>query len=150
MRRVLFLDIDGVLNRTGFAPSSNVGMRSWIEPELAARLATVLEVTGAHVVLSTSWRIETELEELRAELHAAGIDGARLLGVTPEHDDDERWSEIETWMRDHGVPAESVVILEDFYEMGPLAGRAIMVDPDRGLDEVAASAVVALFARAQR
>jgi len=37
------------------------------------------------------------------------------------------------------------VILEDLYEMGPLAARAVMIDPDTGLDEAAASAIVALF-----
>ena len=52
--RVLFLDIDGVLNRTGFFPQATVGMRSWIEPELAARLVAILETIDAKIVLSTS------------------------------------------------------------------------------------------------
>jgi len=146
MRRVLFLDIDGVLNRTGFAPPAADGMSSWIEPELAARLAAILEATGAQIVLSTSWRLESSLEELRAELHACGIDGTRVLDATPELDTDERWPEIEAWMQTHGVPPESVVIVEDFYEMGPLAARTVMTDADRGLDETAASAIMALFA----
>jgi len=30
MRRVLFLDIDGVLNRTDFSPPATKGMRDWI------------------------------------------------------------------------------------------------------------------------
>ena len=29
--RVLFLDIDGVLNRHGFHPGESIGLRSWIE-----------------------------------------------------------------------------------------------------------------------
>ena len=37
--RVLFLDVDGVLNRTGYKPAESRGLVSWIEPELAARLA---------------------------------------------------------------------------------------------------------------
>jgi hypothetical protein len=145
MRRVLFLDIDGVLNRTGFSPPATAGLRSWIEPELAARLATVLETIDAQIVLSTSWRIEHGLEKLRGELHASGIDGARLLDATPSLDDDERWPEIDAWMKQHGVAPEAVVIVEDFYEMGPLASRTVMTDADRGLDEVAAAAIVALF-----
>jgi hypothetical protein len=145
MRRVLFLDIDGVLNRTGFSPPATVSMRSWIEPELAARLGTVLERIDAQIVLSTSWRIESTLESLRADLNACGIDGARLLDATPSLDTDERWSEIDAWMRAHEVAPESVVILEDFYEMGPLTARTVMTDPARGLDEAAASAILALF-----
>lgn len=45
--RILFLDIDGVLNRTGFRPEVSAGLRSWIEPELAGRLSEVLEITAA-------------------------------------------------------------------------------------------------------
>ena len=41
----MFLDIDGVLNRTGFHPGESVGLRSWIEPELARRLCGVIEAT---------------------------------------------------------------------------------------------------------
>src|SRR4051794_23453017 len=40
--RVLFLDVDGVLNRTGYHPATSVGLRSWIETELAANLSEVL------------------------------------------------------------------------------------------------------------
>lgn len=143
--RILFLDIDGVLNRTGFAPST-ARLRHWIEPELASRLTTVLEALDARIVLSTSWRIDSTLDELRGELHAAGLDAARVLDMTPELPDGERWPEIEAWMREHRIAPEAVVIVEDFYEMGPLTARTVMTDPDRGLDEAAASAVLALFA----
>jgi hypothetical protein len=146
MRRVLFLDIDGVLNRTGFSPPSTNGMRDWIEPELAARLAATLETIDAQIVLSTSWRVTSSLEELRADLDAAGIDGSRLLGATPLLEDDQRWAEIDAWMREHGIAPEAVVIVEDFYAMGPLATRTVTTSADRGLDEAAASAIVALFA----
>lgn len=63
--RVLFLDVDGVL-----------------EPDLARRLSEVLRVTRAEIVLASDWRRDRELLHLRDELRAAGIDGS-LLGVTP-------------------------------------------------------------------
>ena len=62
---VLFLDVDGVLNRTGFRPMTSVGLRSWIEPELAAHLNHVCMATGAALVLSSSWREGRTLDELR-------------------------------------------------------------------------------------
>jgi hypothetical protein len=43
---VLFLDIDGVLNRTGYRPAESEGLRSWIEPELAARSVRVSPLAG--------------------------------------------------------------------------------------------------------
>lgn len=54
--RVLFLDVDGVLNRVGFHPGESVGLRSWIEPDLARRLCEVLEASGAGVVLISDRR----------------------------------------------------------------------------------------------
>ncbi len=62
--RVLFLDVDGVLNRTGYHPGTSVGLRSWIEAPLAARLSEVLRVTGAQIVMSSDWRLGRELPQL--------------------------------------------------------------------------------------
>ena len=47
---LLFLDIDGVLNRTATAPQIN------LEQDKVDRLRGVLETSGADVVLSTYWR----------------------------------------------------------------------------------------------
>ncbi|MBV9555828.1 MAG: hypothetical protein JO254_01995 [Pseudolabrys sp.] len=52
--KVIFLDIDGVLNcRKTPNPKKR---KCVIDPDLATRLLHVLKATGAKVVLSTSWR----------------------------------------------------------------------------------------------
>lgn len=142
--RVLFLDVDGVLNRTGFQPDESLGLRSWIEPELAERLCDVLRATRAQVVMSSDWRLERELDALRDELRAAGIDAA-LIGATPELAGQPRWREIEAWMVEHQVDREAVVIVDDGHDMGKLTERFVRTSPLNGLDEQAARAVVALF-----
>jgi hypothetical protein len=49
----MFLDVDGVLNRTAFRPAESRGLVSWIEPELAARVARgVAELAHRHVRIS--------------------------------------------------------------------------------------------------
>jgi hypothetical protein len=144
--RVLFLDVDGVLNRTGFRPGESLGLRSWIEPELATRLSDVLRVTGAEIVLASDWRRDRELQHLRDELRAAGIDGS-LLGVTPVLGGQERWREIEAWMIEHDVGPDAIVIVDDAYDMGALATRFVRASPLNGLDEEVAAAIVALFER---
>lgn len=141
--RVLFLDIDGVLNRTGFHPGESVGLRSWIEPELARRLCEVLDATGARLVMSSDWRSGRSLQHLQAELAAAGI-ARSLLGATPVLGR-PRWREIQAWMAEHEIAAESVVIIDDMHDMGPLAARFVRISPLTGLDEDAARAIVQLF-----
>lgn len=144
--KVLFLDVDGVLNRAGFQPTESVGLRSWIEPDLADRLARVLVRTRAQVVLSSDWRIDHSLDDLRVELAAAGLD-VPLIGATPELTGRPRWREIEAWMVEHRLAREAVVIVDDSHDMGKLAARFVRVDPTAGLDELAAQAVIALFDR---
>jgi hypothetical protein len=143
--RVLFLDVDGVLNRTGYHPSFSVGLRSWIEPELAARLGEVLRATGARIVLSSDWRLHRELRDLREELASAGIHG-ELIGVTPTIDGTARWQQIQAWMQDNNVSAETVAIVDDTYDMGPLAARFVRTSRLNGLDAASADALIALFA----
>ena len=142
--RVLFLDIDGVLNRTAYRAASSTGLRSWIEPELAANLNAVLSTTGASIVLSSDWRKGRSLDELRIELDAAGIT-APLVDVTPSLGG-ARWQEIQAWMTAHDVPPISVAIVDDGYDMGPLAPRFVRTSPLTGLDADAARALIALFA----
>lgn len=141
---MLFLDIDGVLNRTGFQPPETVGLRSWIEPELAARLCEVARETDAQLVLASDWRLHSELAELREELRAAGID-ISLIGMTPELAGQPRWREVEAWMVEHGLDRDAVVILDDKYDMGPLTTRWVQVSPASGLDDQAVQRIRQLF-----
>jgi hypothetical protein len=141
---VLFLDVDGVLNRTGFRPVTSLGLRSWIEPELARRLCEVIQTTSVQIVLSSDWRCGRALEALSDDLRAAGIEG-ELIGVTPVLERQERWREIDAWLSAHDVRLERVAIVDDGFDMGPLARRFVRTNPLAGLDEAAARALVALF-----
>lgn len=142
--RVRFLDIDGVLNRTGYRPDNSVDLRSWIEPELAARLCDLLRDLGASIVLASDWRTGRDLGQLASELRAAGIDGT-LLGVTPVLGQ-ARWREIQAWMLEHDTAPENVAIVDDGYDMGPLAARFVRCSPLRGLDDEAVHGIKLLFA----
>jgi hypothetical protein len=140
---VLFLDVDGVLNRTGYRPGTSLGLRSWIEPELAQRLCEVVRATGASIVLSSDWRRDRELTHLSDELRAAGID-APVHDVTPVLGT-SRWTEIQHWMTSRHVAPESVAIVDDGFDMGPLAARFVRCSPLTGLDAMAAAALIALL-----
>ena len=140
---MLFLDIDGVLNRTGYRPDVSLGLRSWIEPELAGRLSHLLRAIDASIVLASDWRTGRELAHLAEELRAAGVDGT-LVGVTPKLGQ-ARWREIEAWMTANSVAPEHVVIVDDGYDMGPLATRFVRISPLSGLDDDAVQAIKLLF-----
>lgn len=141
--RVLFLNVDGVLNRTGYQPVQSFGLRSWIEPELASRLSIVLARTDARIVMSSDWRVGRTLERIGEELNAAGIP-APVLGKTPELGG-PRWREIEAWMAEQSLAREQVAIIDDGFSMGPLDDRFVRVSPLTGLDDEAVVRITKLF-----
>ena len=142
--RILFLDVDGVLNRTGFQPADTVELASWIEPGLAAHLDAVVREIDAEVVMSSDWRIGGSLDQLREQLARAGMD-VGLRDITPVLGGQPRWREIEAWMVEHRVHPEDIVIVDDELTMGSLGWRHVRTSSRDGLDEPAAAAIRAMF-----
>ena len=120
--RVIFLDIDGVLNNTPSGPD--------FEPELVGRLNRHVELGGAGVVISSSWRLDFELDQLVALMRAAGFAG-QVIGATPDLEGLGRGPEIAEWLREN--PAESFVILDDEADVGALSDHLVRTSPYRGL-----------------
>ena len=140
--RVLFLDIDGVLNRIGFRPAEPRGLVSWIEPELAARLARAAAEHGAHIVMCSDWRIGRTLAALREALGAHGLE---LHDVTPSSCGGGRWREIAAWLHANDIAAAEAAIVDDAFDMGELAHRHVRISPLRGFDDDAAAELRALY-----
>lgn len=94
--KVLFLDIDGVLNSANWLKKNEARLVDKpdlvlceVDPEAVKLLNEILDRTGAKVVVSSSWRLRdplpeyrTMLDEIRAVLGAAGFTG-EIIGQTP-------------------------------------------------------------------
>lgn len=111
--KVLFLDVDGVLNS-----SRSRSIRALSRGALR-RLSRVVDATGCMIVVSSTWRLHPEfLTLLRRRLAHRNI---HIIGITDKlmdgHDRPvERGVEIHQWMIDHpGVTAYA--ILDDTDEM---------------------------------
>ena len=72
---VIFLDIDGVLNRTMSATHIR------LDDDLVERLRQLIAATGSKIVLSTFWRHFEEY--IRYVLHRHGIAADAIIGRTP-------------------------------------------------------------------
>lgn len=105
--KILFLDIDGVVNM-GRKPG--VGF-NWADEKCVQLLNDVLRETGAKVVISSSWRVGSELQELANHFKNHFGIKADFIGMTPvinlEVDDEEfttsapRAMEIRDWLNRH-------------------------------------------------
>ena len=146
MRKALFLDIDGVLNnretilRTG-------GTREW-DQRCVDALNRITSLTGAEIVVSSTWRWGRSPCELRGILQDQGVNGT-MRGVTPKINDDERWIEIQAWIDDSakfGKPVDKFVVLDDS-DMGPMNDKTVRTDAAIGLTEADADKAIAMLGR---
>lgn len=109
--KVIFLDIDGVLNSDEYFDRIQgldiQGIETQVDINKIRLLKNAVIDTGAKVVLSSSWRNTRMGQELRNLLLSYGI----FADVTP-HIDNKRGNEIKEWLSNH-EDIEDFVILDD-------------------------------------
>lgn len=127
---VLFADIDGTLH-----PMNRHGGTLTCLPLLENVLR---KHPGVDVVISSSWRTDRTLEQLRS-LFAPDIAG-RVIGTTPDRraqygiETHQRQREIDDWLREEGREYEGwLAIDDDAWRFVPGCQRLILVDSETGL-----------------
>jgi hypothetical protein len=148
--KVLFKDIDGVLNREGYDAEvphdlllgvhnqmrrfrrDDVHRRlKWLLPEAVERVNRILDASGAKLVISSTWRLTTTQEEIQILLGARGLTHT-IFSMTPElprkmSEIVPRGKEIGAWLQANpGVT--SFVILDDC-GVEPYSAQHVWVDP---------------------
>lgn len=154
--KILFLDIDGVLNHTrtrGAMWSPGEPLPIPIAPECMARLNRLVAETGAKIVMSSSWRLFACWQDLGPALVRHGLIGD-VIGETPSLVNNavwlERWRlrdgapftyermergwEIREWLAAH-PEVTAFVILDDGSDMAELRPWLVLTDSNDGLDE---------------
>ena len=107
--KVIFLDIDGVLNsalyyRAGKADATDV--RKHIDPSAVKNLNYIVEKSGAKIVVISVWRHGRTIEELQSILNNAGFVG-EVIGKTESLNDGKygdcilRGNEILHWTQEN-------------------------------------------------
>ena len=135
--KVIFLDIDGVLNTqdwhsrmTKDTPRDEFG---WAFDLVAVEnLAHIIKETGASIVISSSWKF-LGLAKLREMWKIRNLPGT-ILDITPNTVSDElllnanldemelgvcRGNEIKEWLSRHNSEVSNYVIIDDFDDMLP-------------------------------
>jgi hypothetical protein len=131
--KVIFLDIDGVMNNIGTrAEPERPGMVACLDPDNVAVLNQIVRATGAVVVLSSSWRLSLPLAELRASFAAAGCE-AQVVGITPDVDSPRRGREIRAWLDAQPEPPTRYVAIDDQFDMPELPGHLVKTCRVHGL-----------------
>lgn len=122
--KVLFLDIDGVLNSlesTMMAGPRKRLVGDHVDPMLIRRLNKICEeVPDLKIVISSSWRKIYSIEEILEVFLKAGFNvKTEIIDRTPGHvegTDGKRGHEIEAWYKAH-PEVTNYVILDDDSDM---------------------------------
>ena len=132
--KVIFLDIDGVINNA--ASIRKKGLHT-LDPGCVTRLNRLLDETGAILVISSTWRKIWPLAALQCRFEEYGFTG-KIADRTPVLRGVERGVEIASYlseMSSRGYPIEQWVILDDNSDMGPLAYSLLLIDREPGLTD---------------
>jgi hypothetical protein len=140
--RILFLDMDGVLNSAEFFdrrehPSLDRCSDEWwaqmVDPDAVARLNEILDATGAKVVISSSWRDHVAPDQMQRVLEVKGFRGS-VIGRTPLMEEmgwengryGGRGLEIEAWLTENRrLEIKSFVVLDDNADMDSTSGHVM-------------------------
>lgn len=128
--KVIFLDIDGVLNSVEYSVGMQTNKRSMriedADPVKVGLLQFVCEQTDAKIVISSTWRIGRKVEWFDGFFSSFGWFQPPVIGLTPRRariGSIGRGDEINDWLDDHNdLNIEQYVIVDDdsdFYDDQP-------------------------------
>lgn len=156
--KILFLDIDGVLNchrwwrirtkeQRAFDEKDPLGIRGGVDPYAMSLLNNLLSDTDAQVVVSSTVRKLHSLEELRQVLKGYGFRGM-IIDKTPKLDKEvktktgetlyygkTRGAEIQHWLdySGHVYGITGYAIVDDDSDMKPLMHKLVQTEYEDGL-----------------
>jgi len=110
--KVIFLDIDGVLNCSKMPNPKKLPYI--IDRRLLRRLIRVVDQTSAKIILTSTWRYDP------IGRYAAKHYGIRYIGWTPDLAKKPRCQEIKQWLREHPHVSRYVVIDDEDDELDTL------------------------------
>ncbi len=131
--RVLFLDIDGVLNTTDMSGAANGPTP--IDPQAIQRLNQLLdEFEDLRIVVSSAHRIGVSLEGLRKLL--SGLPPERIIDSTPVITSmrAQRGDEIQQWLNGH-PEVTACAILDDNNDMAEMHYYLVRTSAQEGLQD---------------
>lgn len=154
MRKILFLDFDGVLNTARWHSQADrnslqdeYGYR--FDPAAVTNLKRILDETGAEIVISSSWKF-MGLSKLREMWKDRRLPG-NVVGITPNSMSDEillnanldeiellpmKGNEIKEWLQKNGEDVSHYVIFDDTNDMLPeQESHFVWTDPDVGISK---------------
>lgn len=139
--KVIFLDIDGVLNSRAYDKKRNWNEQTDIDETRLPLVKKIVDETGAKIVLSSTWRQHWDKQPEKCDKDGVYINqifakfGLEIYDKTPDLGIDfDRPDEIKAWLAVTQETIESFVIIDDYrYGWGKLSANFVKTNPYFGL-----------------
>lgn len=143
--KVLFLDVDGVLNKCGRTEDPDM-----LEQDKLLRLKRICAATNCRIVVSSTWRgYPRMMDKLCERLRDLNIS---IMDRTPCLSSQNRFSliwngvirgdEIAEWLNTTKTPVEKFVIVDDNSDMGGLIDHLVQTYSFTGLTDELADEII--------
>ena len=145
--KIIFLDVDGVLNNQDTFKHRYNHYQStgeWvleIDENMVNRLANIVNKTGAKIVLSSSWRMgfsydtcEPLGEQARGLVDILAKYGLSIYSRTGNGKD--RADEINEWLHNHNDVEMFVILDDDSYDLQEFVGKELVKTSFTATDEM--------------
>ena len=151
MRRIIFLDIDGVLNSNFWnnAHQKEISDGTLIDEEKVRLLSILIKRTNANIVLHSGWKywFDQDLRPLRPEAENLAMmfteEGLLIEDITPDHSTEEirrdkkfslvKADEILAWLEEHEDVDNWIVIDDLDLHSREIELHQVKTDPSTGL-----------------
>jgi len=139
--KIIFLDIDGVLNSRAYDRTRNWNEQTDIDETRLPLVKKIVDGTGAKIVLSSTWREHWNEDADKCDEDGIYIKevfakyGLEIYGKTPEIGiTADRPTEIKAYLDGAKEKVESFVIIDDYrYAWGDLSSNFVKTNPNFGL-----------------
>lgn len=136
--KIIFLDIDGVLNSRAYDRKRNWDEQTDIDETRLPLIKEIVDATGAKIVLSSTWRQHWDRDTNRCDEDGLYINktfgkfGLSIFDKTPDLGiATVRMDEISKWLKDTDEEIESFVIIDDYrYGWGDLSEHFVKTEPN--------------------
>lgn len=146
-KKLIFLDVDGVLNSTTYWKSLDEEEKYsmfHLDRNAIKKLKRIVDKTGAEIVVSSTWRkFNEDMQMLVTRLSAYGLS---VMGKTPVLYNKERGDEISAWFESNPDFKDAVyVILDDDADMNVHMDRLVKTDYRYGLTDSKAEKAIEML-----
>lgn len=131
--KLIFLDIDGVLNTLWTPIVDNMNPLIKWDPEKVYMIREIVNITGADVVLSSTWRKYKDIATILFDMGLLDI----VIGKTPviHGIDVKRGHEIQMFIDNMKEPVDEFVIIDDDEDMEHLMNKLVHINYLTGLTQ---------------